>query len=157
MLVDNRRWRINERGCELRATGLRKFVPMILMADSRQLTAWEIFPQKIACSNVGWLTEISNYTPLYGWIFYLNSKIFTAKLKYFSELKHHSRASSRNTDLLLGFLSMLHSEPRNYRIAIYTIYPKSDTSDDISMKFDHPDQKMCPVCSKSDISVSVIS
>ena len=37
------------------------------------------------------------------------------------------------------------------------IYPKSVKCDDISTKFDDPDQKMCPLYLKSDISVFVIS
>ena len=34
MLADIQRWRIIERGGEPRATELREYVPMILMADS---------------------------------------------------------------------------------------------------------------------------
>ena len=34
-LVDNRGWRIIERGGESRATELRKSVPMVLMADNQ--------------------------------------------------------------------------------------------------------------------------
>ena len=42
---------------------------------------------------------------------------------------------------------------RNFR----PIYGKSDISDDISMKFDHPEHQIYRIYAESDISVSVIT